>query len=213
MKYSILLILFFTGCSTFRSHVHYDNANQNFLNLAIKKLDIGAKIIPSIPTGSSLVIRSMEHPETLDEPVLNLIEDYLVGNCLKSNFKVLERDQDIINKMIKERSNYSILEDSLSENTYYSSHLTSAKYILSYRILECGIRTSPITRKKLYREALVRLHIRLIDAKTGEIKLVRNIASLQNDEVTNHMNDYYKNFHYSFFDQDKSLLEQQGVKK
>ena len=201
------------GCSTFRSHVHYDNAHQNFLTLAIKKLDVGAKIIPHIPTGSSIVIRSMEHPETLDEPVLNLIEDYLVSNCLKSNFNVLERDQDIVDRMIKERSTYSLLEDSLSEDTYYSSHLKSAKYILTYRILECGIRTSPITRKKLYREALVRLHVRLINAKTGEIKFVRNIASLQNDEVTNHMNEYYENFHYSFFDQDKSLLEQRGGKK
>jgi len=181
--------------------------------MTIKKLGVGAKLIPQIPTGSTLVIRSMEHEKTLDKPIINMIEDYLVKECLDSRFKLMERDQDVVKKLIKERNTYSLLNDSLSLKNYYPSHIKSASYLLAYRVLECGIRTTPINRKSLYREALVRLHIRLINTKTGHIKYVRNIASIQSDEVSNHMNEYYQNFHYSIFKNEFPLQKKKESSK
>ncbi len=94
--------------------------------------------------------------------------------------------------MVKENGTYTIRPKN-------ETHLKSSSLILAYRVLEFGIRTTPINRKTLYREALVRLHIRLINTKTGRISVAKNIASVSQDEISNELNKFYNDFHYNSF--------------
>jgi hypothetical protein len=180
--------------------VHYDNSNQIFLENTMKKLMVSTKIIPHLPPGKSVSIHSVEYNLSMDDKLRNMVEDYITNDLLKSEILVFERDDDLINYFVRENESFSLLNDSTSLQEFHKSHLKSSDYILAYRILECGVRTTPVNRKKLYREALIRLHIRLIETKSGQIKHIQNIAALKNDEVTNHMNTYYENFHYNIFD-------------
>ena len=196
MKRIILCFsLFLLSCSSYKTQVNYEKSHQHFLKDALLKLNISSKLMPDLPARTFLSIYSLDSKSDSEILIRNMIEDYMTADLLKNNVRVLERDRDAIRYSVRENGMYKSEKSEMTMMT----HLKNSELILAYRILEFGIRTTAINRKTLYREALIRLHIRLINSKTGHIKLIRNIASVQHDEISNEMNQYYENFHYELF--------------
>lgn len=70
-----------------------------------------------------------------------------------------------------------------------TGHVATADQILAYRVLECGISKTPVVsgparpEQMLFRMAKVRLHVRVIDAKTGIASWAGPLESEAVDEV------------------------------
>lgn len=75
-----------------------------------------------------------------------------------------------------------------------------ADYIIAYRILECGLvhRTGDGFKSR-QREARVRLHMRLHDAKTGVIVAAQTVENVKTDEVDASAMKWLRNYHYRYY--------------
>jgi len=85
----------------------------------------------------------------------------------------------------------------------FPTELMAADYLLSYRVLECGIvyrKGTSADRKK--REGKARLHLRVLNTKTGEVLYAHNIDAVVTDEIDAGLKDELADFHYTFFPAD-----------
>jgi hypothetical protein len=84
--------------------------------------------------------------------------------------------------------------------------MTSAQYILAYRVLECGLMTRPIeSTTERGREGRVRLHLRLHDARTGVILAAQNVENVITDQINIRDEGWLRNYHYRYFPTDLPL--------
>ena len=86
------------------------------------------------------------------------------------------------------------------EALVFDTSLATAEYVISYRVLECGIIYRPGSGTTLKeREGLTRLHIRVTDVDTGEVLFAGNVDNTQEDEIKSRDVDELSDFHYSFY--------------
>ena len=84
--------------------------------------------------------------------------------------------------------------------------MMTADYIVAYRILECGLVRRPgEDRRSRQREARVRLHMRLHEAKTGVIVAAQTVENVQTDSVAVNALKWLSNYHYRFYAPDMPL--------
>ncbi len=207
-------------------------SNQLFLEQAVDNLNLPGVLRNKIPTGSSVVLVSMETSTTLDAPIVALIEDQLIRSLVANDFHVRERDEHIVRRMIQERlaGSYVMLSESTSAQYalerqneqsevwphFIRTQLPSADFLVSYRILELGIVFPPTgpTNTELgrsgetcKRQGLVRLHVRVQDAKTGEILFSDNLQGMKEEEISANMKYHLekRTFRYTLFPYDYPL--------
>ena len=88
-------------------------------------------------------------------------------------------------------------------------HLKPIDYVLSFRVLECGVRYVPLEKKLhgLYemvnRVALTKIHLRLINARTGVIKWSDMLTGTSEEKtprkyVSLAENGQYRFYHYAY---------------
>lgn len=78
--------------------------------------------------------------------------------------------------------------------------MTPAKFILAYRVLECGLVYRPGgTQKQMQRESRVRLHVRLHDARTGEIVAAETVENVATDLVEKRAIKWLRDYHYRYY--------------
>ncbi len=87
------------------------------------------------------------------------------------------------------------------------TQLESADYLISYRILECGIvyRDSEMHRKK--REAMVGLHVRVQETSSGKIVYADDVRGTLEDEIEEDLLYELENYHYSFYSHDLPVVK------
>jgi hypothetical protein len=86
------------------------------------------------------------------------------------------------------------------EALVFDTDLGVAEYILSYRVLECGIVYRPgLSTRMKKREGLTRLHVRITEVDSGEVLFAGNVQSVLEDEVPSKDAEELSDFHYSFF--------------
>ena len=191
MKNILLLALIITfviiGCAPIQPT--FEDSNQYFLEKTIDKMNLGEEIKDKIPNGSKVAFVSIEENETLDKPIIAMIEDQIVQSLVNNGFVVVQRDQDAIQKLIREKKDNYFLTYEQSTNgmmfekvsgemlktglNFIETQLTSADYVILYRILEAGIlyredddlKSSDIE----IREGLVRLSVTIQGAQTGKL--------------------------------------------
>ena len=178
----ILLLLLVTGCST-NKIIYFENGNPSKIEQATKGLKLNEFLPPSKNLEGTIAIRSIETEvnHKLDSNILYLIEDILIASLIENQYKVVERDPNVLSNLYREssdkfkieKSNYK--ESDLKEK-YIETNLNAADYILSYRVIECGVTYNNIKNEignmnysKVERLAITRLHCRLTNAKTSEI--------------------------------------------
>ena len=218
-----LAFLLFAGCATIQPK--FEDSNQLFIERTVDNLDLGNVIKNKIPSGSKVAVVSLEKEMTLDKPIIALIEDQLIQSLMSSGIKVLERDQNAVENLIKENTHsnvYSLLQNNsdiikskgveveISKIDFVPFNSTetkihSADYLINYRILECGVIYRDYDSKFYKREGLVRLHIRVQKTKNGEIVVAQNLDGKKEDEIRKELVTQLANFHYSYFPYDYPL--------
>jgi len=151
------------------------------------------------------------------------IEDQLVRALLKNQYLVLERDNDMLKHLLKESRNtnfkesYSLMNQKIEKNGDSSTvvfellktHLKAADYIVSYRILECGlVYGRNVVDGNIERQGLVRLHVRVQNTENGEIVYAANESGDYKDRVPEDFLKYYENYHFNYFSYQYPLQKQ-----
>lgn len=205
IKILLLLAIFTVGCKTLPP-IEFENSNQLFIERTVDKLDLG-KTFP-VPQGQSIALVSLENDKTIDLPIVATIEDQLVRSLLKNQFVVLERDNDMLKRLLREnhstdhKNGYSILTTDSAQTfvKMYKTHLKSADYLVSYRVLECGlVYGRNIVDGYIDRNGLIRLHVRIQKVDTGEIVYAENLSGTYKDRVVAEYLQYYENYHFNYF--------------
>ncbi len=221
----ILMSIFFNCARQYR-YPKYENSNQIFIENTIEKLDIGKELDFSTLKKSKVILRSLETNQTLDYPLIAMIEDNLIRSLINNRFMVLERDENAVKDMIEESqsSKFSLLlQGDRGGGRYYmegtgekgsriievkeesmpllGTRLSSADYMISYRILECGLNYEEIESDKVHikRNCLVRLSVRVQRTSTGEIKYADTFEAKNSDTIEKSFVDPLSSFHYAFF--------------
>ncbi len=151
----------------------------------------------------------------LDEGVIYMIEDNLITLLIESGYNVVERDPDALSNLYREtdlkfkkanpkykklnsihsldklagpniEARGSVINDNTnSEAEYIETQINSATYILSYRVLECGVVYNEIVNRMdvVDRSSRTRLHCRLTDTKSSKIYAAGLIENEFNDVV------------------------------
>jgi hypothetical protein len=233
------------GCAT-GGRPQFEDSNQLFLERTVSALDIEEAVGDALPHDGKVCLVSLEKEESLDNPVISIIEDGVIKKLLERGYTVYERDSDVLKRLVSEKSgsNYRIThfpEDvtissvsgragvttgsglwgvqggylqggfggthiaGVGADTFltFDTQLKPADYLISYRVLECGLvyrKGSDLGRKK--REGLVRLHLRIQDTSSGEIKYAGNITGELEDEIDKSLVRHLSDFHYSFYSRD-----------
>jgi hypothetical protein len=86
--------------------------------------------------------------------------------------------------------------------------LDAADYIVTYRVLECGLVHRKGTSAGLKkREGLARLHLRVVDAHSSRVLYAGDVRATQQDEIDSDLARDLADFHYSFFSQDYPVIQ------
>ena len=189
-----------SGCAVPAKMALFEDSNQLFLESTVREVDIAGPISEVVPDGSTVCVVSIETTATTDIPVLAMIEDEFVENLVSEGYTVVERDDDLLKRMASEHvgdDGYTLLGFPQPE---IRTGLLPAEYIASYRVLESGL----IYRKgskqdKVAREAMVRLHLRVQNSRSGEILLARTIEGNLEDEIDRSLAGNLADFHYTHY--------------
>lgn len=108
MKRSILglLILFIfillAGCAGVKKSVpSFKDSNAYFLQNNIEKIDI-SELTKHFDKNDNITIVSIENEETYDNSLISVIEDALIEKFIKNGYNVLERDKDLLYRLMSE---------------------------------------------------------------------------------------------------------------
>ncbi len=142
---------------------------------------------------------------------------------LNNNLKSDEDKTNVVNVNVS--GDLANLKD-LEEDDFTETNLSSANYILSYRVLECGVMYSELNDKKegigvvedfidIQRNARTRLHCRLTNTKTSEIisaGVVENevLDIIRRDDLEDLEQMSYEYYHHTLPNQN---ISQYGLTK
>jgi len=216
-----LVVLLFTSCATTtKQYPKFEDSNQLFIEKTIHNLELGKQVENVIPKGSRIALVSIENDVTLDDALIAIIEDQLINSLVTSGFKVSERDETALGRLFEETNsdNYSkwlyynsfpqeatlkfsgdLKDIDFKPYEVFQSNLKAADYLISYRILECGLiyrGWENIAEKQIDREGLIRLHIRVQETKTGDIILADNFDGKNTDKIDRVFANQLARFHY-----------------
>jgi hypothetical protein len=232
-----------TGCAVVEPS--FEKSNQIMIEKTVDELELAQAVSEVVPKGGAVALVSVEKRGTPDHPIIATIEDQLIQSLLANGLVVVERDDDLVEKLVEERSGDtyrlvylpSDIKISSAEATgalasrstglsawlgggygiteitgvrpdtllIVDTQLRPADYLVSYRVLECGIiyRKGAIGMKK--RESMVRLHMRVQDTHTGDVLLAENLTATREDEVKSSEVGDLANYHYSLYTNDLPL--------
>jgi len=133
---AIILSIALSSCSM-NEYValSYEKSNGALIKKSIKDLNTVSNLEKSIAKNENLVILSMEKSETDDSGITAQIEDELIKEFIIQGYSILERDYDIINRLISESDkNYTLFNRIKSYN--YEREASNSNSSLSGGSLE-----------------------------------------------------------------------------
>ena len=204
------VLILIVGCTVSHKPIFkpkFERSNIIQIEKSIHGLEMVNSIRSVISRNHKLVIASMEKPYSGDSLVSHLIEDNLITNLSNIKYNVLERDEDLIYRLMSEseKKYRVIVEPHNLENLDFN--IQSADKILSYRVLECGILLES-SKNRTYRNggldnirhARTKLHIRVIDAKTGRIEFATILENEVDDIIPSGLAQTLSKIHFTYHD-------------
>ena len=115
---TIILSIALSSCTVNEyTSLSYEKSNGSLIMKSIIDLNTVDSLENSISKDENLVILSMETSETDDYGITSQIEDELTKEFISEGYSILERDYDIINRLISESSeNYALFNRIKSYN-------------------------------------------------------------------------------------------------
>lgn len=98
---AFVLILLSIGCSATSESLAFEESNAYFLRENIKNIDI-EKITEHISESDNIVFVSTEEQDTYDSNINSTIEDVLIQKFINNGYSILERDNDLIYRLLSE---------------------------------------------------------------------------------------------------------------
>ena len=133
-----VLIILFSGCATTQRSISFKDSNAYFMQENIKKIDLN-EITKLLTKEENVVLVSTETEDTFDHYLNATIEDVVLKKLIDAGYNLLERDNDLIYRLISEsETNYShYLKNKrklymssgsvgLSSSSYYNPLLSSS---------------------------------------------------------------------------------------
>ncbi len=265
----------------------FDQSHAILIDRTVDGIPLVAAVKDYVRKTEKLVVESIEQNYVGDAPINYLIDDNFISNLTEAGYRVLERDDNMMGRIIPEQSGtykrslngllpappsvavidalrenglssldglspsdlsalYKQLKEDYAALEAQQVRLDSADVIITYRLLECGI-ILDIEKKKqgkinastgaedpsspkvwtynIRRDALARVFLRVMDAKTGEIRMAKTLQNETTDTVTFRQEDGEKDadffaridgyialfakYHYTYYDQ--QLPNQKGT--
>lgn len=152
--------------------------NVDLIAESIRKIELPSG---SISTGQTVALVNVESVEDVDLPVNYLIADQLIQNVMKTGATVMERHPRLIKKLISESKDEYVLFN--QDSTIQETSLSAADRIIAFRVLECGLEYTPLEGGTVMRQAYTSLHLRVEDAKTGQILWLGTLEGKATDQV------------------------------
>lgn len=185
-----------TACSP-RLQVRFEDSHQVFVEKTIEGLELPEEMLSIIRDGGPVGLVSLETKETLDHPVVALVEDAIIEKLSGEDVQVAERDADMIDRFIAEGSADGY---ALPDPERVVTEIAPASFILAYRVLECGLQVRRAGTQKLrIREGRIRLHVRLHDARSGLVLASARVENTFEDTVKRKYLRELADFHYTFY--------------
>ena len=213
---SITVLILMIGCAVPPQRVvvsdkpifkpEFEKSNVIQIEKSIDGLEVISSIKSVLSRNHKIVVVSMEKPHSEDSMVSYLIEDNLITDLTKAKYNVLERDEDLLYRLISEsEEGYRVVIEPRSIEEVLD--IQSADKILSYRVLECGILLES-SRNKTYgnggydyiRYARTKLHIRVVDVKTGQIELATILENEVQDIIPSGLAQTLSTIHFTYYD-------------
>ena len=221
LLYIILLVLFVSSCAVHQPRITYENTNASLVQQSIKNLKTVEKLKSKITKNDKIVVVGMEDEKTGDYSLLATLEDIIIKQFVTDGYKVLERDDDMIYRLISESlKNYQHVDKATLNSSKSISNvsdvpeLSSADKIISYRVIESGIIYDYAEKNakigEVEREARTILEVRLMDAKTSEILSAITLDGKANDFVKQEDIEALKKLSYNYYSH--TLPKQNGTK-
>lgn len=218
---SITVLILMIGCAVPPQRVvvsdkpifkpEFEKSNVIQIEKSIDGLEVISSIKSVLSRNHKIVVVSMEKPHSEDSMVSYLIEDNLITDLTKAKYNVLERDEDLLYRLISEsgggrkKKGYRVVIEPRSIEEVLD--IQSADKILSYRVLECGILLES-SKNKTYgnggydyiRYARTKLHIRVVDVKTGQIELATILENEVQDIIPSGLAQTLSTIHFTYYD-------------
>jgi hypothetical protein len=100
--FSIVAFIILSGCAaSLNEHVRFEDSNAYFLNENMHLLDI-TEISDLIENDNKVAVFSIEVPRTHDGRMIAAVEDVLIEKLMEHGVKVLERDDDLLYRLMAE---------------------------------------------------------------------------------------------------------------
>jgi len=195
--------------------LEFEKSDVIQIEKSIQGLEVVASLKSAINREQRIIVVSMEKSDSDDSLAGHLVADNIITNLVEQKYNVLERDEDLVSKLLWESTSDEL--STTSENA--NSNILSADKILSYRVLECGTLLEP-TKNSTYRAyrkvgskeipylgddaldyiryARTKLHIRVIDAKTGKIELATILENEVEDTIPRGLATALSEMHFTY---------------
>ncbi len=172
--YSAICGIIFLACApAVTKRVEKIPTNTELMIKSIDKIEIPWNLISS---GERVAVINIETEKSQDYPINYLIEDRLIKKISEKGAIPVERNTKLLAGLLLE-----------SGSSVPNTNLVSASKIITYRVLDCGIEFTPSAGGSLIRRASTILHIRLEDAKKGNILWLGRVEAKVEDQVPPNM--------------------------
>lgn len=94
-------MLLAAGCAQ-QPPINFDDSHQRFLEMTMDNLILPTEVTSLIESGSSVCLVSLETERTGDTPLVALVEDSLIEELLAGGFVVVERDEEMLGRLMAE---------------------------------------------------------------------------------------------------------------
>ena len=127
------ILLFFSSCSltTETISLSYEKSNSALIKKSIQNLNASKTLSSIIDKSEKIAICSIEQSVTDDSGISSQIEDELIKEFVKDGYFVLERDNDMIGRLISESGGTYKLYNRIKKYDYENSGAASSSKVQS----------------------------------------------------------------------------------
>jgi len=100
----IICAIFFSSCMTLEPTVTYENTNASLIQESIRNLETVERLKSKINKNDKLAIIGLEDYNTSDYSLLATLEDEIIKDFVSNGYKIYERDNDMLYRLIAEES-------------------------------------------------------------------------------------------------------------
>jgi hypothetical protein len=127
--YLFFVVLFLSSCAIQGPTVTYEKTNASLIQKSIQNLNTLDNLKSDINKSDKLVVVGMEDYKTSDYSLLVTLEDEIIKELVNAGYKVMERDNDMVYRLLSEESpNYKYINRVKSYDRSYAYDVSGSSF-------------------------------------------------------------------------------------